>query len=693
MIATAVPIADSALRANEDMLTQLLSAECQSRELRDIAAFAEEEIVLPMDGGPFEGQPFEGSRQPYVKLLYHEIMHGNWNEYIITGPSQSGKTLCAFVIILLWILIELRKNCVCGVPDGNMIADKWEVDIEPVFKASPKLERLLPTSGPGSKGGAVKEFVKLQNGVRLRFMTAGGSDQSKAGFTATHMAITEAAGFSGGKKQSTSKEAGALRQLRARQRSASRFDEDGRLNKNRQMFVEGTVTDENDLPWVAYEGSSKSRIVHQCPFCKKWVSIEREHLSNFEQAESELAAARAAWFACPECGEVIDEATRRTMVEGGRLLHEGQTITKAGKVKGDPPETGTLWFRWSAFQNLFLKISDLAAEEWRAKQLDTGSPEFEEAEKELSQQVWCVPFRPQLEDEAPVDAKDVRRRTNKLTTGVVPELCQHLVFGVDVGRYRCWYFGIAFNSDGTLHCPIYGAVDTSLIKGGKIQREHEKGAIKNALRELFDMILAGWPMIGSATLRSHDMTLVDGGYFPDAVSEVCAEYGKGMKSPFRMIDGIGRSEMASRVYNNPRKTSTMTRKISKPPGLWHLDYRNATWVLILNADRAKLGVQNCLRVEAGLPGSLTLPLAPQREHTTVARHLTSEVFRRWIEPGKGLREEWIKSGQNHLLDCAAYAWIGGSYLGWKLPTPKKEKPKDVGGWLAEMIRKQRAKNG
>ena len=680
---------NKAFKRNEDALTSILWLDGYSSELRDIGEWAEEEIILPMDGGPFEGQPFELARQPYVRLLYDEIMFGNWSEYIITGPSQSGKTLSAFVIPLLWILLELRKNTICGVPDGNMIADKWAVDVEPVFRANPTLDRYLPTTGPGSKGGTIKEFVKLNNGVRLRFMTAGGSDQSKAGFTATHMCVTEAAGFSNSKKQSTSKEASALRQLRARQRSASRFDDSGRLTKDRQMFVEGTVTDEDDLPWSALEGSSRSQIVQQCPSCSKWVSPERTDLSGWVDAKSELEAARIGSFFCPNCGEEISEATRRKMVESCKLLHDGQSIDKRGRVKGKPPETGVLWFRWSAFQNLFLKTADLCAEEWKADQLDTGSLEWEEAEKELSQQVWCQPFRPAIDDAGPIEANSVRKRTHKLTSGIVPADCDKLVFGCDVGRYRCWYFAISFNKDGTLHCPVYGSVDTSMVKGGKVQREHEKSAIKNAIREMFDLIDNPWPMVASATMKTADLVHIDGGYFPDAVIEVCNEYGRGLNSRFRMIDGVGKSEMASRVYSNPKRTNKTIRKISKPAGKWHVEFRNGGWVTILNADQSKIGVQNCLRVEPGEPGSLTLPAAPQREHRLVARHLSSEVFRRWVEPGKGVREEWVKSGQNHLLDCAGYAWIGGDCLGWKMPTPKKEKP--VGGnWLSEQLRKRRA---
>ena len=150
-------------------------------------------------------------------------------------------------------------------------------------------------------------------------------------------------------------------------------------------------------------------------------------------------------------------------------------------------------------------------------------------------------------------------------------------------------------------------------------------------------------------------------------------------------DGIGKSDMSKRKYNNPKRPTTITRKISKPPGLWHLDYRNGKWVLVFNADSAKLGIQSCLRVEPGNPGALTLAHTHRRDRKLVSRHLTSEVYR---------DGEWHQSGQNHLLDCAGMAWIGGHFKGWVLKTPKPDKTKQPtkgqADWLTDMIKKRKA---
>lgn len=653
---------------------------CQSRTLRPLEQFAEEEIILPMDGGPYQGQPFRLARQPYVALLWYEMQYGPWINFLIGGPTQSGKTLCSFVIPTIYEVVEVQRNIALGIPDEKMINDKWKVDFEKVFRASHKLERILPTRGPGSKNGSIKEYVELTNGVFMKFFTRGGSDQSKAGFTTSVAKLTEAAGWSKGSEQS--KETNPFGQIAGRLRSISKFTEDGELNKERSITIEGTFTDEYDLPYSGKKGSSESQIVSQCPHCKNYVAPEREHFKGWATAKSELQAAKQGQFHCPHCKHVITDDDRHLMNQvhfgrppkdaksaGSVLLHKGQTIDESGEIDGPMPETSTLYFRWSAFHNEFLKSSDIAAEEWLAAQHEPETREREDAEKELCQQVWAMPYTPQPIDNAPLDRVQIRKRREQLTPGLVPANTDKFVFGVDPGRWRVWYFGLCGRSDGTLHTPVYGAVDTSITRGKEhIDEQFEKNAIKNALRELFDLIDTGWPMLGSSAARSSDLTFADSGYFPDAVFEVVREYDKKRYLP---ILGRGKSQMESRRYDQPSKPNTIVRRIGHG---WHLEFDRGRrgYRVVLNADDAKLSIQSCLRVALGKPGSLTLPMAPEKDHITVARHLASEVFKRWIEPGVGIKEEWKKTGANHLLDCAAYAFMALRYLGWSVPDIKKQ---------------------
>lgn len=663
------PSSEFSSLANDEALALTLTmlSNCRSRELRDIIEFARTEIILPMDGGPYQGQPFNPDTQPYVKLLFHEMQHGPWSDLYIVGPSQSGKTLCAFVIPLAYIISELRTNCVVGVPDEKMVSDKWKVDIEKVFQATPALELLLPIKGAGSKGGTVKEFVEFSNGTAIKFMTRGGSDTSKAGFTARRLLVTEAAGWSDATE--TSKEADPLRQLQARLRATSRFDDDGNISTDRQMIVEGTVTDEYDLPWRAKPGTTESKIVCPCVHCGEHVTPEREHFGGWDGAKSELEAAKLGCFTCPACGQAYTDSERTAMNRAGKLLHLGQDIDKAGTITGVPPETSRLWFRWSAFNNLFLKQADIAADEWKAAQIEDGTPEKDDAEKELCQQVWAIPWSAKMLEHSPLRRTDIRKRRHRLPSGVIPSDKVHLTFGIDPGKWQCWYFGIASRADGTLHCPIFGARDTGLSQEFKRSNPqegdafHERVAIKNCLLELFELIERGFGgELGG--LVPGNMTLVDSGYQPDAVYEALAAFDS---DRFIASLGRGRSQFDARRYESPSRNSSIVREIGDR---WHREYVQARAQnrIIFDADDSKLSVQACLRVKQNMPGALTLPDMTDNELKTVSRHLASEVFRQWIEPGKGMKGEYFKTGQNHWLDCAGMGWVGQRFLGWEIPS-------------------------
>ena len=85
--------------------------------------FAESEIVIP--DGPFEGFRFNCDRQPFTQLWFDAVDCGRWNRMFATGPTQSSKSLSAFVIPIVYHLFEFGETVICGLPDMSMAADKW----------------------------------------------------------------------------------------------------------------------------------------------------------------------------------------------------------------------------------------------------------------------------------------------------------------------------------------------------------------------------------------------------------------------------------------------------------------------------------------------------------------------------------------------------------------------------------------
>lgn len=677
-------------------LADELSMFCEtarSRAVRTIREFAEQEIVLPMDGGPHQGQRFSVATQPVAGIILDELTKREYSEYYITGPSQSGKTLISFVVPIAYYASELRRNLVVAVPDMNMADNKWQIDIKPVFLESPTLRALLPDKGMASKGGKIKDTIRLKNGVVMKFMSPFGDDANRAGFTATIVLVTEAARFSN--PSETSVESDPLRQLKARQRSMSRFTKDGELNTDRAMVIEGTVTLDHELPWSARQNSTKSKIVCQCLWCKSWVCPERDDLIGWQDAATELEAARSAFFACPSCGEKISEDDREVMNRKAKIIHDGQSIDDQGDVVGEAKQTTKFWIRWNAFNNQFTTAADLGLEEWNAAQLDEDSGEKINAEKDLCQSVWCIPYKGDLQiDAAPLRAADVAKRQDKFQVGTLPEDTQFLSVGVDVGRWNCWFFVLAWRENGTIHCPLYGAHDTSLVRDDGLTPELEHVAIRNALNEMHDRFELGFPVRGSGIIKKPDIVFIDSNYMTDAVFE----FARGlhdkpvmpMKSRYYPVLGRGQTQREKYQYKGPTKTGAEVRKIGHG---WHLAHERArrAWRVVVDADAAKLLVQDGLRVTYPNPGAITLFEATAREHSRVSRHLASEVRTTTLDPVKGIVTVWKKTGANHLLDCAGYAYMGGKFLGWtpraaeKQPPSKEEQPTKKSSWLERVV--------
>lgn len=641
----------------------------KSKPVRTIEQFAEEEVFLPKDGGPFEGQLFACRRQPFVSLLWKEMNSSRWSEVWVTGCVQSGKTLCAFVIPLIYMIVELQKSPIAAVPDGTMIADKWSVDIEPVFKANSEFEGLLPLKGPGSKGGAPKNYVKLTNGYQIKFVTKGGSDQSKAGYTAPFIVVTEAAGWSQGTE--TSKESAPIDQVRGRTMSASKFDDDGNVASNSMLVVEGTVTDEDDLPLSEWPQTTQGRLACKCPHCGEYSTPEREHLRGWKEAKSELEAARDAHFVCPECEERLSNQDREIMnsVEDGNcvLLHFGQKIVD-GEIVGELPGTSKLGFRWNAFNNLFLKAADYGAMEWSAAQLEEGSDKWETAEKRLCQQVWVIPFVPMRLALSRINSKTVSRRQLELPAGIIPKDTVYLVQGVDVGMWTCHYAVLAFTASGQIHIPLYGGANTALMQEDKASIEHQNIAIANCLAGIFDVARTGLSIQGGG-IKAFDNVLCDVRYKPEACYMALSQFEPEI---FMALLGFGETPSkkygrAGVRYNKPKKKNKVTREIGEEAP-WHVDYERTyhAYCMKIDADYSKSEFQDCLRIQKGYPGAVTLYKAPQRTHIGIAKHFASEL--------KDAEGNWHKCGENHKLDCAGYAYMGGVRLGWDIQDYKHLMP-------------------
>jgi len=611
----------------------------QAPTMRTIREFAEEEIVLP--DGPFAGRRFLCERQPYVGLWFDAIENAPYQNYYATGPTQSGKTLCGFAIVMLYHLFEMRETVICGLPNSDMVKDKWSIDILPVLERT-RFREYLPRSGSGSRGG-IGALIKFRHGPALRWMTGGGGDKARAAFTARVVIITETDGMD--EAGEASREADKITQLKGRTRA---------YGSRARLYAECTVSIEDGRTWREYTHGTESKIALPCPHCGAYVTLERPDLQGWQGADTVEDARKNAHFACSSCSHPWTEDERRVANSQGLLIHKDQEIRLMqgrSRVFGDPPRTDTLGFRWSAVNNLFVQAGDIGADEWRASR----NPDDDNAEKELLQFVWALPHKPSQWETTPIDAHALTHRVTGEKRGHAPAETQCLTMGIDIGKYLGHWMVIAWQAGATGYILDYGCFE---IRSKELGAER---AILTALREFREVMETGWPGDNNETYVPQQVWIDSSwqgetaGRFP--VYEFCREAGQ----RYRPTKGYGMTQDHVRRYTRPKSKGAVIRHIGDD---YHFSLlRHEQIVLVeINADAWKTFAHERLTTPVGEPGALTLFRAMPMDHFSLAKHLTAERQVEEFIAGKGTVIRWEAIRRtNHWLD-ALYLACGASHF-------------------------------
>jgi phage terminase large subunit GpA-like protein len=598
--------------------------------------FAEDEVIIPT--GRYAGLRFSCDRQPHTKLWFAEVDSGRWSRINTLGPTQSGKTIQGSAIPVMYHLFEIGEDVIFGVPSMDMAADKWKRDLLPVIRAS-RYRDYLPRGGQGSRGGSSKlQSIDFANGTALRFMTAGGDDKSRAGYTSRVVVISETDGMD--EVSEGSRETDKVSQIEARTQS---FDDRARI------YMECTVSLETGRTWKEYEAGTTSRIAICCQHCSRYVTPEREHLVGWQGAADEIEAGEKAGIVCPECGAMWTEENRIRSAHDCLLVHRGQEITQDGTITGHPPRTNTLGFRWNAVNNLLVKISTVARKEWKTAR----TANEDDAEKEMNQFWWAKPYKPSATSLTAIDPYLIIKRMTQDPRGRVPAGAGRITIGIDIGKYLCHWVAIAWLPHASPHVLEYGCLEVATNDLG------EERAILATLRNFRDTVWKpGWP--ADSGQRVAELVMVDAGYLQDLILAFCEE------SPgFQACKGFAVKTMGDRQVG--QKTEAGWEVTWAPSGagyqLLRHSGRRAT-LLDVQADQWKTWWHARIATPLGQAGAMTLHLG---DHLGYAKHQTAERKEQEFIAGKGLVERWIRVRRNnHYLDGSCLAAIAGHALGERL---------------------------
>lgn len=601
---------------------------------RTMRAFAEEEIVIPT--GPFANQKFRCDRQPFTNLWFQAVDDPRWREIVATGPSQTGKTLLCFVLPILYHLFELRQDVIAAVPMLDMVADKWYRDIEPVLSKT-RYAAMIPALGAGSRGGRVTS-IRFSNGTTLRFLTAGGTDKARAGFTAPIVCMTETDGFD--LRTSTSAEADKITQIEARVRA---FQADA----NWRIYKECTLTTERGHTWRRFTEGSASQIQLPCKHCQAFVMPAREDFTGWQNTPNELDAMDAAAFHCPACGEVWTEEDRLASNMRAMLIHRGQSVEN-GQVIGDVPRTVTLGFRWSAVNNMLLSTASLARDEWNAAKSDDEDNE----ERRMCQFVWAVPYVPKDTQSVLLSIENIVSKCVATPRGTIPADA-YVTIGIDVNKSVLHWTAIAWQRDQSGVVIDYGRT------GCKAQEIGFAYAIQESLRSLHQRLGSTW------TANDYTSVYVDSRWETSAVVAAIKSLADRRWRPFF---GLGQGHWSKRTYTHPSQHSKSDIWIGDRCYERVLKNQRAIGIFA-DANFWKTWLHQRIALDAESDGSLKLFNSMEAgEHITFAKHLTAEREVQSFERGIGYLKRWeaIRSS-NHWLDSTYMACVGGHRYATKLP--------------------------
>lgn len=576
--------------------------------------FATTKIIVP--DGPYAGEKYSLSRQPYSRHWFKAMDTGRYLEGVGVKPTQGGGTLTFVIIPLCKHLCHDRHTNVMGMPDTNMAADKWSVDIKPVILRTEYAD-LLPRKGPGSQGG-FPPTITLDGGGVLRFMAAGGGDGQRLGFTGRNLFVTEADSLDAPGKLSV---------------VTDKFSElKGRLSaylesKQYRIFAECRPTIRTGTIWTLFEGGTQTIIQPKCQMCGEYVVIERENFKGWQDATCVEQARELGRFVCPKCGSIWEERDRKNAVRES--------------IAVNTRESNRFSLRVSAVHNFFVGSEDIAEAEWRAAQ----RPDRDNAERNMLQDWWAMYWEPDLaKDSLPIEI--LRERATGYPRGLIRPEHDVRVLGIDVGK-------------NFLHC-VYGAISRSPFAGvivdyRRMFTEQDTRGVDNGIIFACEQIEAHRREMGI------QLALIDEGWETDLVRRIARRFGWFTAKGF----GSNQRDASTKFYEPKAKGGQCKWVGDKCHGV---ELADGTVVVHHDADYGKGWLHHRLQTPQGQPGHIGVFGNPG-EHDEFFKQILAEQY---IEQNGRL--SWVKKKgtENHYLDGGVLMGCAARMLD---ATMKAEEPK------------------
>lgn len=511
---------------------------------------------------------------PYLVGIMDEFNNYETEEITFVKPTQVGGTE-AMQNMLAYIVAQDPSPTMVVYPTDDLGEETSENRLQPMFEGSPELAKHY------LKNESQKDELQFDN----MYISIAGSN-SPSGLASKpikYLFLDEVDKYpSAGQKEAD---------------PVSLAKERTKTFRGRKIYECSTPTTRTGHIWKSME--SADTIKHYfvpCPHCGKFIELFFVQIKwpGKETGMSHADRAAEAFYCCQECGAVIHDRDKPSMLQKG----EWRAVKESTKV------ARSVAFWLNTLYSPFTTFAEIAKAFMDAKDDPDKLHNFTNS--------WLA--EPWEDTKLKTSADLVMDRQTELEEFIVPSWAKFLTAGADV-QENCIYYVIRAFGD---------FITSQLVTRGQV---HSWQALEKVLNLQYEREDGGTPMVTT-------LAFIDSGDQTDDVYNFCAEHSE-WAFPCK-----GKSDM-----NDHYKISTVNKSYSKAHGMQ---------LIIVDGGKYKNLIASRMRLENG-PKSWMVFKGCGREYAeqVTAEHLVVTRDKRGRE-----KSVWVQKkshGANHYLDCEVYA--------------------------------------
>lgn len=374
------------------------------------------------------------------------------------------------------------------------------------------------------------------------------------------------------------------------------------------------VSEEVESPvWRLWQEGTRHEWAVPCPDCGEYFVPRLRHL-KWDSGLTAHAAEQSARLCCINCGSLIPGTAMHGMSARGVYVAPGQSVTKAGEVIGEPPDSDAATFWTSGLCSPWRTIGQ-RARSYVAAARSKSPGRLQSVINTGFGELWAE------RGDAPTHDRVLHLRA-EYQSREVPDGVLVITAGCDVQKDRIYYVVRGWGYE----------LAAWLIEFGVVYGETDQPEVWQRLADVLGSDYGG---------HSVRQTFIDSGFRPDAVYQFCRARPELRAAPSKGKDALTIPVRMSRVDVTHRGVV-----IKHGQTLWHVD-----------TGYFKGLVHSRIDWPQDQPGAWHLPADVSEEY---ARQVVAES-KITLPSGKTVWKRHDR--ENHALDCEVYAAAAARMLG------------------------------